>query len=150
MFFLKELPTREILEAYHGRFPEMDVQAVEDALRLLRQASLLLREVEAYFASFELSQTRFLVLILLEREPGRDELAASELADKLDVSRPVVTRTIAGLEADGLVRTRPNQEDRRGKWVELTDRGRAKLQALLPGYYEILQRHMGRIKQERA
>lgn len=142
MFFLKDLPTHGILETYKQRFPEMDLEAVDQALNMLRRASLLLRELESYFIEHDLSQTRFLILILLDREPGRSSLSATELAARLDVSKPVVTRTIACLEAEGLVHTLANPEDKRGKLVAIAPEGRGKLYALLPGYYNILQRHM--------
>ncbi len=143
MFFLKDLPTGQMLRAYHDRFPEMETRAVEDALRLLRRASLLMRELEAYFAAHALSQTRFLVLIVIDREPDRDSLLPSEIADRLDVSRPVVTETIRTLEKAGLLGIRGGR-DARTKQVFLTPRGRDVLAALLPGYFALIGAFMGR------
>lgn len=142
MFFLKDLPTREILDAYKRRFPTMDVPAVNNALRLLRSASVLLRDLEQYFAAQGFSQTRFLICILLDREPGGSGLQACALADKLDVSKPVVSKTLAALQAEGLVQAAPHNEVKRAKQLTLTPEGRKRLYALLPGYYVILERHM--------
>jgi DNA-binding MarR family transcriptional regulator len=134
MFFLKELPTRQMLGTYRERFPDMELGAVEDALQLLRRGSLLMRELEGYFAAHGLSQTRFLVMIVIDREPERDGLLPSEIADRLDVSRPVVTETIRTLEKAGLLSIR-GARDGRTKQVRLTSEGRAVLTELLPGYF---------------
>ncbi|EIA2085013.1 hypothetical protein V4X21_004664 [Escherichia coli] len=77
MFFLKELPTRQMLDSYQKRFPAMKIDMVESALMLLRQASLLIRILDAYFAKHNLSQLRFLILVVLDREIDRDGLMAS-------------------------------------------------------------------------
>lgn len=144
MFFLKELPTRQMLQTYSDRFPQMDVGAVDAALRLLRRASLLIRELEAYFAARGTSQTRFLVMMMIDREPGRPGLLPSEIADRLDVSRPVVTDTIKALERAVLLTSNPDAEDGRAKRVSLTSEGRAMLTDLLPGYFELIADFMAR------
>lgn len=143
MFFLRELPTQQMLQNYRDRFPDMECRPVEDALRLLRHGSLLMRELDAYFAAHALSQTRFLVLIVIDREPERDGLFPSEIADRLDVSRPVVTETIRTLEKAGLLCIQ-GAKDRRTKRVCLTADGRAALSDLLPGYFALMADFMAR------
>lgn len=140
MFFLKELPSRQMVDGYADQFADVDVDRVLDALRLMRRASLLIRELEAYFARHDLSQLRFLMMILIGREPERNCLAASEIAERLDVSRPVVTRTLQGLERAGLIAISENSEDARSRNVTLTLSGKAKLDEVLPGYFAILHR----------
>ena len=140
MFFLKELPSRQMVDGYADQFADVDVDRVLDALRLMRRASLLIRELEAYFARHDLSQLRFLMMILIDREPERNCLAASEIAERLDVSRPVVTRTLQGLERAGLIAISENSEDARSRNVTLTLSGKAKLDEVLPGYFAILHR----------
>lgn len=140
MFFLKELPSRQMVDGYADQFADVDVDRVLDALRLMRRASLLIRELEAYFARHDLSQLRFLMMIVIDREPERNYLAASEVAERLDVSRPVVTRTLQGLERAGLIAISENSEDARSRNVTLTPAGKAKLDEVLPGYFAILHR----------
>ena len=142
MFFLKTLPTRETLDRYGLRFPNMRVDVVDEALHMLRRASLLMRELETYFAGHELSQTRFLMLIVLDREPSRNSLLVSEIADRLDVSRPVITQTLRALQTAKLVSVSVSKEDARSKSVTLTKAGREKLTRVLPGYYDVIQRFM--------
>jgi len=63
---------------------------------------------------------------------------ANEIAEKLDVSRPVVTRTLQGLQQAGLIRISGNKDDARAKEVSLTPLGESKLGEVLPGYFGIL------------
>ncbi|MER2268762.1 MarR family winged helix-turn-helix transcriptional regulator [Methylobacterium oxalidis] len=143
MFFLRELPTRRMLQRYRDEFPEMETRDVAEALHLLRRASLLMRELEAYFAAHSLSQTRFLTLIVIDRELERDGLLPSEIADRLDVSRPVVTDTIRTLVKAGLLSVE-GARDGRTKRVVLTLEGRAALARLLPGYFRLISGFMTR------
>lgn len=142
MFFLKELPTRRMLESYHKRFPNMNVDAVEGALRLMRRASLLIRQLDAYFAGHGVSQLRYIILVVIDREPDTDALTMSQIASRVDVSRPVMTRTLAALVESGLVTCEGHEEDRRAKLVRLTPAGKRKLEEILPGYYELIESFM--------
>ena len=142
MFFLKELPTRQMLAAYQKRFPAMRIDTVESALRLLRQASLLLRILDAYFAKHNLSQLRFLILVVIDREIDRDGLMASEIAARLDVSRPVMARTLKTLSDDELLDFDEHDADGRAKLIRLTSKGRRTLREVLPGYYQEIEQFM--------
>lgn len=142
MFFLKELPTGQMLEAYQKRFPAMKIDMVESALSLLRQASLLMRILDAYFAKHNLSQLRFLILVVLDREIDRDGLMVSEIAARLDVSRPVMARTLKTLSDDELLYLNEHDADGRAKLVQLTQKGRRTLNEALPGYYREIEQFM--------
>lgn len=144
MFFLKELPTRQMLLNYHARHSEMDIDAVDSALLLLRRASLLTRQLEAYFTARGTSQTRFLTMIVIDREPEQAGLLPSEIAERLDVSRPVVTNTVKALERAGLLGSSRDAEDGRAKRVSLTMEGRDALTDLLPGYFALFDGLMSR------
>lgn len=141
MFFLKELPTREILERYHERFPNMKVDMVENALLLMRQASILLRKLDEYFTKHDFSQLRFLIAVIIDREQGK-QLTASDILKKLDVSKPVMTRTLKTLETSGMIVFSEHERDKRAKLIALTPKGKDKLQAILPGYYETIEEFM--------
>ncbi|WP_138443133.1 MarR family winged helix-turn-helix transcriptional regulator [Sinomonas susongensis] len=52
---------------------------------------------------------------------------AVDLAEKLNVTAPVLSRQINELQERGLVARRPDPEDRRAQLLELTESGRAKL-----------------------
>jgi len=144
MFFPKDLPTQQMLQGYRDRYPAMDIRAVDEALRLLRRGSLLMRELEAYFALYGLSQTRFLILIVIDRETAKKGLLPSEIANKLDVSRPVVTDTIKSMERACLLKSIQSVDDGRAKRVLLTPEGTAALAELLPGYFSLIDAFMTR------
>lgn len=148
MFFLKDLPSRQMLENYKKRFPQMNVDDVGAALKLLRQASVLLRRIEAYFTKHKLSQTRFLILVVLDREGKIGGLLAKEIANKLDISRPIVTNTLKSMKTGGLLNINSHADDGRARWITLTDKGREKLYAVLPGYYSIIHHFMSQDKNE--
>lgn len=143
MFFLKELPSREMMERYGSHYPEMDVNAVGDALIMMRRASLLIRDLEAYFVHFDLSLLRFLILIIIDREPGKGALTMGEIKERVDVSKPVMTRTIKTLDSDGLIAVSLGGADRRSKLVLLTESGKHTLDRVLPGYFELIGNFMG-------
>ncbi len=142
MFFLKDLPTKEMLNSYGEVFPDMKPDVVEKALILLRHASLLMRELEKYFAKHSLSQTRFIILILLDRQPGQDGLTAIELVSKMDISKTVISKTLHSLEKEGLVTASEHKHDARSKWLRLTTRGKHILHDVLPGYYGVINEFM--------
>lgn len=142
MFFLKDLPSRRMVTGYADRFEGVDPAKVSDALALMRAASVLIRDLESYFAAHGLSQLRFLTLIVIDREPERTSLSVHEIADRLDVSRPVLTRTLQTLHKAGLVTMSTNEDDARSKEVSLTKAGSERLEQVLPGYFAILDRAM--------
>ncbi|MGB0429837.1 MAG: MarR family transcriptional regulator, partial [Bacteroidia bacterium] len=64
-FFLKDLPTERMIQSYANKIVELSPNKTREALQMLRNASILMRKLERYFAKYELSQTQFLVLIIL-------------------------------------------------------------------------------------
>lgn len=127
-----------MVEGYADRHKGLDVDAALDALALMRRASLMVRQLEAYFARHDLSQLRFLILIVIDREPECDGMGVSQVASRLDVSKPVMTRTMARLAGDGLLEIEADRSDARAKVLRLTAKGRAKLAAVLPDYFVLL------------
>ncbi len=146
MFFLKELPTKQMIDGYAGRYPINSPDTIEKALIMMRQASLLVRQIETYFSSYGISQLRFLILVVIDREPERDNLLVSEISDRIDVSRPVITRTLQSLTRDELIVIKVDNLDGRAKQVSLTGKGRELLQEILPGYYAVIDTFMGTLE----
>ncbi|SFK87579.1 MarR family winged helix-turn-helix transcriptional regulator [Methylorubrum salsuginis] len=141
MFFLKDLPTQQMIEGYaeaHGVAPK----TIASALAMMRRASLMIRRLESYFSDQGLSQLRFLVLIVIDREPDRETLTVGEITERLDVAGPVVARTLRALLDDGLITQAKDASDARVKHVGLTRLGKEKLGALLPGYMAIIADEM--------
>ena len=148
MFFLKSLPSTDMIRGFLDQHPGASAENIQDALILMRRASVLVREIEQYFAKHGLSQLRFLVLIVIAREPERDSLRIHEIIDRVDVSKPVMTRTLAAMQKDGLITLSDDPDDGRGKVVTPTQTAADTLTTLLPGYFEILNTHMEEAKHD--
>lgn len=138
MFFLKELPTQAMIARYGTEFSLNESVLISQRLNGLREYSLLLRKLEDYFTAQGLSQLRFLILIVIDREPGRDWLYAYEIAVRLDVSKPVLSRAVKKLSADRLLHSAQDEQDTRATLLTLTNKSKALLTSILPGYFDIL------------
>lgn len=90
-----------------------------ESIGLGRVAARLAKQVERALGEVSLSLAQYRVLANLSEGPS----AASELAERLIVSRPSVTAIADGLVERGLVSRRAKPEDRRAVIHVLTDRG---------------------------
>jgi DNA-binding MarR family transcriptional regulator len=75
--------------------------------------------------SLQLTPAQFSVLILLERNPGRNQ---TEIANTLGILRPNFVAMLDGLESRDLCTRMRSTNDRRSHILMLTDKGRAVLQ----------------------
>lgn len=141
MFFLKELPSHQMIAGYTDT-AGVPADTVAQGLSMMRRASLLIRRLERYFARHDLSQLRFLMLIVIDREPDRATLTVGEITARLDVAGPIVARTLRALLAENLVVVTRDDGDARTKQVGLTAAGKATLDRLLPGYFAIIAEEM--------
>lgn len=135
MLQLRDLPTPAILDKFAQRYPEADITAVVTFLHLLRTATDLSIALDAYLQQHDLLQGRWWVLILLMRE-NDGTAAPSVLAEKAGVSRATMTGLIDGLERDKLVERVLDKQDRRRLAIRLTAKGQAKLDEVMPEYYQ--------------
>ena len=145
MFFLKELPSLEMVRSYVDQTDEVDPNSVTDALLMMRQASVLVRRLETYFSTYQLSQLRFLVLMVIDREIERHSLSAVDIIERLDVSKPVMTRALQRLIKDDLVVSSLDKDDGRAKQISLTQDGRDLLAEMLPGYFHEISEYMSKL-----
>ena len=77
---------------------------------------------------------------VLDRLAGssRDDLRMQELAEAVHLSQSALSRVVARLEADGLVKRGMCPEDRRGIKACLTASGRERYEAALPTHRAVL------------
>lgn len=141
MFLLKDLPNKEILKTFSEKYSEMQIDNVEACLHLLKTASELLREFERHFSEHGLSQARFLTLIVLEREDSK-QLLPVEIAEKMGISKPNITRLLLSLEEDKLVKRAAHATDKRASIITITPKGSKILVSVMPGYYQIMNKAM--------
>lgn len=142
MFFLRELPTRMMIDGYVSATGVGNTDVVAQALSMMRAASQLSRLLDAYFSAHGLSQLKFLILVVIDREPETDSLRQSEINQRLDVSKPVLHRTVSSLLEAGLLVRSDDVEDSRAHRLALSDAGKTMLAAILPGYFETISDFM--------
>jgi DNA-binding MarR family transcriptional regulator len=142
MFYLRDLPKYEALRQRAARYPEIDPRAFEAFLVLMRVGSDLLDGLEAYLNSKGMSQGKFSILMLLNRDPDVG-VSPSDLADRSGVTRATITGLLDGLSREKLVSREDDTGDRRKAVVRLTSRGRKLLDGLLPEYYRHVAELMG-------
>jgi DNA-binding MarR family transcriptional regulator len=78
------------------------------------------------------------VLWALRSTPGRRTRMA-ELATRLTISRGGLTKLVDRLEAAGLLRREPAEQDGRGYYATLTDAGNNTLRRMWPVYSRVLR-----------
>jgi DNA-binding MarR family transcriptional regulator len=103
--------------------------AVDAWEALLRAQITLLKEFAADFRSEPVSLPEYDVLYTLTRLPaGQGRLG--ELAETVRLSQPGLSRLVARMEVEGLVKRDRDPADGRGTLVRLTDRGRVAQRAV--------------------
>jgi DNA-binding MarR family transcriptional regulator len=135
MFYLRDLPRYEAIRERVTRYPNIDPRAVEAFLVLMRVSSDTLAGVEAWLAQHGMSQGKFTLLMILNRDP-KVGMLPSELADRSGVTRATITGLLDGLERERLVRRENHAHDRRKAIVRLTPEGQSLLDGIVSGYYE--------------
>lgn len=123
-------PTDEVdrlVTAWRQERPDLDVEPLQVLSRVSRLARHLDRARRAAFAEHDLEIWEFDVLTALRRAGEPYELSPGTLLRATLVTSGTMTNRIDRLAAAGLVRRRPDPEDRRGVLVSLTDAGRVRV-----------------------
>jgi DNA-binding MarR family transcriptional regulator len=132
---MSTIPRPEVLEAKAKRYHDLDPVACE-AYLMLRQVGDCMRDMlEQRLASEGISHGRFMLLVILDRDP-ETPMAASELAEHACVTKQTITSLIDGLEKDGLISRTVHPQDRRSTIIRLLPKGQALLQHIMPGMYK--------------
>lgn len=133
---------RSSARRYHEELPSSDPEAIEVLLALLRAVRVhrtaVSRQLESLDLEVAMTGARYTLLMTLyfSREAL---LAQNEISRELNVSRTNITNLIDGLERDGLVERMPNPSDRRVSYAQLTERGRAVCEKLMPTMTELME-----------
>jgi len=146
-FLLTKMPRYECLEERSLRYPDLDAASVHATITLMHVAQEVFDGFNAQFERNNISQGRFLVLMILDRHFDRP-LAPSEIAEMVGVARATITGLLDGLEKEGLVARQPHPEDRRALTIQLTSKGREFLDDMLPGHYRRIAGLMANLEPE--
>ncbi len=113
-------------------------------LRLLTCSNLIDARVRRGLRdTFDTTLPRFDLLAQLDRAP--DGLSLSALSRRLMVSNGNMTGLVERLAAEGLVESRPQDGDRRGRLVRLTAAGKRAFDAMTPIHERWIAAMLGRL-----
>jgi len=146
-FDMRDLPTREMLQKFSERIPEIDVTATEAMLLFMRTSSNIFKVSTQRYEQFGISSGKFALLILLYRYQDTG-LLATELAERAGITKATVTGLIERMERDGLVTRQDHPTDRRMSIIHLTDEGTALMNELLPLHFTSTSHMMSHLSEE--
>lgn len=98
------------------------------ATSIMRVQQLILSELDAALKPYEITFARYEVLVLISFS-SEGSLPLSKIGERLMVHPTSVTNAIDRLEAQGLVKRRPDAADRRRTFAELTAKGKDVMEA---------------------
>jgi DNA-binding MarR family transcriptional regulator len=102
-----------------------------------KAARQLSRLYDAFLQPTGLRITQFLILAVLGKVEGA---SVNALAERLDLERTAMGKTLGPLERDGLIRIKPSPTDGRSRIVTLTSKGNRVLRDALPRWSQAQQR----------
>ncbi|PRY27155.1 DNA-binding MarR family transcriptional regulator [Pseudosporangium ferrugineum] len=93
----------------------------------------------AQFEQHRLSPVEFEVLMRLARSPN-NRLRMTDLAGQTSLSTSGVTRVVDRMDREGLIRREACASDRRSSYAVITPAGIQRLEEILPGHLDLMQR----------
>jgi MarR family 2-MHQ and catechol resistance regulon transcriptional repressor len=91
------------------------------------------------FEQHRVSAVEFEVLMRLARSP-QNRLRMTDLAGQTSLSTSGVTRVVDRMDRSGLIRRQACPSDRRSSFAVITEAGLARLDEILPGHLELVDR----------
>ncbi len=134
-------PVDAAVEQWARERPDLEgLDAMATIGRLGRLAALAGAAVDAGLKPYGLKVGEFDVLACLRRSGAPYELTPTALVGHLLLSSGAMTNRLDGLERSGLIRRRPDPDDRRGVLIGLTDDGRTLIDRAVEGHVANEQR----------
>jgi DNA-binding MarR family transcriptional regulator len=121
----------DLIAGWRAERPDLDLEPMQVLSRVSRLARHLDRARRVAFAAHGLETWEFDVLSALRRQGSPYQLSPGALLRATLVTSGTMTNRIDRLADSGLVRRRPDPQDKRGVLVQLTDRGRTVADAAL-------------------
>jgi DNA-binding MarR family transcriptional regulator len=113
-----------IVEQWNRVRPDLDVSPTDTLQRITRANLLQTQSFSEVFARYGISWGEYLVLAALRRAGPPYRMNPTTLFNAVILSSGAMTNRLDGLEEMGLVRRLADPNDRRGRLVELTPKGR--------------------------
>jgi MarR family 2-MHQ and catechol resistance regulon transcriptional repressor len=141
---LRELPTEKVIRDLATQYPQMSIPGTLAMVRLMYVSDQMERLLEISLSRHDISLSRFRTLILLHRYAPRG-LTATEVADKISVTRGNMTGLLDGLEKSKLIYRKDSAEDRRIIHIHLSAAGQKLLDKILPAHFQQMSEAMSAI-----
>lgn len=123
---------------------EQEKRASKDMVRMFFVLRNMMKSMESCCRKHDIGLSQF---SLLHHVANDADTNPSGFAQMMQLSRPAVTKIIAGLEEQGLLTRALARSDRREVRLELTPKGRGKLEEIHP---DILSLHRNLLKKMAA
>jgi len=144
---LRLLPRHQIFFDLARHMPEVDTTSVGTYLLFTLVAREVLDFQQVFFDRFELSEGKFVVLLLLRQAPHY-HLTPSALAEAAGVTRGTMTGLLAGLERSGLVKRTEHPQDGRMFSIELTRQALDLFEQIVPERFKHVEEFMSSLTEE--
>ena len=125
-----------ILAQWHRERPDLDVSPMGLIGRTTRLASHYRKAIGKVFSQYGLNPGEFDVLATIRRAGAPYQLSPTELFTSMMVSSGTMTNRIDRLEQAGLVERIPDERDRRGTLIKMTDKGFELIEAAVTAHVE--------------
>lgn len=125
-----------ILAQWHRERPDLDVSPMGLIGRTTRLASHYRKAIGRVFSQYGLNPGEFDVLATIRRSGAPYQLSPTELFTSMMVSSGTMTNRIDRLEQAGLVERIPDERDRRGTLIKMTDKGFELIEAAVTAHVE--------------
>jgi DNA-binding MarR family transcriptional regulator len=132
-----------IVAEWNRERPDLDVSPTHTLQRITRLGLLQGSSFARVFAPYGVSFGEYLVLAALRRAGPPYRMNPTALFNSVILSSGAMTNRLDGLEAMGLVERLPDPDDRRGRLVALTDKGRELVDAAVVDHLENEHRLLG-------
>lgn len=140
------MPTRDELERHRKLIPEIDPSAVIAMLRIMRTGQQIQHAVlDVLQQEYGMSEGKFCAMVVMHQY--KEGISPSALAGRVGVTRATISNMLQRLERDGMVLLRAADGDGRCKMAQLTDKGRALMQEVLPPHYLRVSQLMSRLSE---
>ena len=132
-----------IVEQWNRARPDLDVSPTHTLQRITRLSLLQGVSFARVFGPYGISFGEYLVLAALRRAGPPYRMNPTRLFNAVILSSGAMTNRLDRLEALGLVERQPDPNDRRGRLVALTDRGRELVDQAVVDHLENEERLLG-------
>jgi len=130
-----------IRKKLRNEFPDSNFNELD----LMRQFGITARKtitiLENYFSVYQLTKSKFHVLIMLFSKEDSENVALSDISNEIEVTKSTITGLTDGLEKIGYVkRYTLKGEDRRKVFIKITDSGKEFIKQIFPEHLELLSK----------